>query len=124
MVSTWVWHIIAGAIGTVISLSAFYQMFEKKFAVHKKISAEEVKRIVGQAGKELEGHARLEFLAFFNRLVYIGRLERTPGDYRADTVVQLKSGEQIQLAKADRFYEVRRVRTSGKMTCYRLFDRP
>lgn len=122
MVSVWVWHIVAGLVGSILSLSIFYIKLEKWLSVYRPLDEKDIERIVDENGSELSTFERKVFLTRYNQLVFIGRTTSFK-DYNAGVTIYFRSGEKIQMVRGERFYEVRRLKRSGTAVYFRLFEK-
>lgn len=123
MTEIWVWHIFAGFLGVLFSVSIFYQKLEKAFGVYKPLKLEEVVEVVQETGEELSSVDLGRYAACYNRLAFIGRSDLRAADFSTCTMVRLQSGERLEIVQGERFFFVRRTKQSGKQVCFRLYEK-
>lgn len=119
----WTWHIIAGAVGVLISVGAVYQWFEKKINSYKNLPSNRVTQIIDEAGNVLSMAEQVAYITFFNSLTDMGNLPRPAAKYSQGTKITLQSGEIYQVVLKGQFYEVQLIKRNGKKTYFRLYDK-
>lgn len=123
-VLVWVWHILAGALGVILSLGAVYQWLERKLNRYKQIDAAHVAEVISPNGEILSDAERLAFIESFNRLTDMGKLSLPVADYRAGWEIRLTIGERYFVVEQGKFMEVMRIRRNGRKVYFRLYDDP
>lgn len=120
----WTWHILAGALGVLLSLGAFYQWLERILNQYKKLVPEQVVRIVNAAGHTLTAEEQAAFIESFNRLTDMGKLSLPATNYREGAEIWLTTGERYYVTEQGKFVEVMRIKRNGRKMYFRLYDDP
>lgn len=120
----WVWHILAGALGVILSLGVFYQWFDRKLNRYKKVDAIHVAEVISPNGETLPDSERLAFIASYNQLTDMGKLSLPVANYRAGWEIRLTTGERYFTIEQGKFTEVMRIRRNGRKVYFRLYDDP
>lgn len=123
MTAIWVWHIIAGLLGALFSVSIFYQRLEKAFRVYRPVAEADVVHILRADGSEMSIEERVAFVAWYNQLSFMGRSGRPCSQAVEGVRVLLKSGERLHIVKGTRFLEVKRTKKNQRNVCFQLFDK-
>jgi hypothetical protein len=122
MVGVWIWHLVAGFLGVLFSVSIFYQKLESVFSVYRKLAPEEVVRMVDAAGRDMSQEEQNAFIAFYNGLSFIGKSDRWADEALDRGVrVYLRDGEELHIVNGERFFEVERTKRNQKKVYFKLF---
>ncbi|MCL6516295.1 hypothetical protein [Alicyclobacillus sp.] len=122
--ASWIGHILAGLLGTLLSVSIFYKTLERWFAVHRKLDGARVKTVIDPAGRPLTPAELETFIRQFNEAPFLGVNRREAGPLTDAWRVELTDGQTLWVASGDRFVEVKRVGGRGKTRRYWLLDMP
>ncbi|MCL6443240.1 MAG: hypothetical protein K6T83_07265 [Alicyclobacillus sp.] len=123
----WTYHVLAGIIGVILSLSAFYQLMERKLSSHRQIRPGDVLSIEGARGQALDDVEQQMWIDRFNSLVYMGKSPRVREE-GSKTTVHLRNGERLEIHGPTAYgkhtaYHVLRIRRRGRPVHYWLVER-
>lgn len=120
MAAIWLWHIIAGIVGVLISLSVVYQKFESYLNPHRQIQIHDVAVVKDGEGCEYNGDDALEFVQRYSQSIYLGRLRPTRVKQEEDVTIVLRTGEEVAVAFGQKYHEVRKTKRNRKVIYYGL----
>ncbi|WP_029421217.1 hypothetical protein [Alicyclobacillus macrosporangiidus] len=122
--ASWVGHIVAGLLGTLLSVSVFYKTLERWFAVHRKLDAGRVLRILDPSGRALSQAEVEAFVLQFNEASFLGVNRHDPATLPGAWRVELEDGQTVLVAPGERFVDVVRMGKGRKPRRYWLLDLP
>ncbi|MBX6353931.1 MAG: hypothetical protein IRZ10_11445 [Thermoflavifilum sp.] len=123
MAGVWAWHVMAGILGVVLSLSAVYQMWEKRWHPHQPVDPAGVRRATGPGGRPFSDDEVRVWTDKLNRAPYLGGLSKWDiPKHHPDVCLILASGEQVRLYLVGDIWTVVRRTSRGRERAYRLLD--
>jgi hypothetical protein len=122
--ASWVGHIVAGLLGTLLSVSVFYKTLERWFAVHRKLDPGHVQRIVDPFGRVLSADEVEAFVRQFNEASFLGVNRHDPATLPGAWRVELEDGQTVLVSPGERFVDVVRMGKGRKPRRYWLLDLP
>jgi uncharacterized protein YneF (UPF0154 family) len=123
MVGVWIWHIAAGLIGVLLSLSIVYKVLEARWNPHQPIDPAQVQTMTDATGNT-KGPAEVRsWLQRFHQMAYLGRTEPWHVPARApDVCIRLSSGARVEVFCDGPMWVVVRRTPRGRAVAYRLYE--
>jgi hypothetical protein len=122
MVGIWVWHIAAGLVGVLLSLSLVYRSLERRFTPHRAPDVGDVASIADSSGRTWRPEETADWLNQFRAMPYLGRIpaHEVPAG-KPDIEMALRSGEQIRVFYRGPYWVVVRQAKPRRSVAYRLY---